>query len=174
MKRLPDLRIGSRTIELEQPEGLFVVRSRKGAIAPAGQTVGMWQGRRLVTTDAGDVPKEIRETWSAAGWNVVAMGEADAAGPELEHMAPIFRTSEGHWWIGTDRLVVRFRDDLEKAEVDELLERFRLRVERQLRMKPNLFDVRVEGEVMVVAAELQELPQVEYAEPQFLESLGPR
>lgn len=88
----------------------------------------------------------------------------------------VFRKQNGRLALGTDKVVVRLRDDLSEAEVDEVLGAHGVQAVKRLRFAPNLFETRVRdgADFLDVSRELAADPRVQYAEPQFIEHLPGR
>lgn len=173
------LKLGERKVELEQPDDLFVVRMRgKIPRSPHDRAVARWDDGVLRLAGDSEVPEDMRELWRSAGWTLVRLvrGEDGSGVPEPVIVAPIFRTEEGSWWIGTDRLTVRLSGDVTDERAEELLRECGLEVLRKLGFGRHVFEVRVppEHEVLSVVDRLTLRREVQYAEPQFIESLGPR
>lgn len=175
MKRHDRIQFGSREIELEQPETLFVAR-RTDADSQRALHGATWSGRYFVAATEHEIPLDVWSEWRAAGWILVS----EVPDPRVEDVeelalvAPIFRAPHGGWWIGTDRLIVRLSNELDDPGAGRLLERFDLSVVRRIRMKPHLYEVRSSKEPFEVAAKLRDISDVKYAEPQFVHSFGGR
>jgi hypothetical protein len=172
------LRLGTRTIELERPEGLFAVRMPADAGLLESDAIARCDEGLLRPASEPELPAATLKAWRSAGWTLVRLspGDADPGLCEPLVMAPVFRTPEGQWWIGTDRMTVRFSRDLDDDRVEELLRESRLEVLRALGFAPHLFEVRVaaDRDILAVAEELSRDDEVEYAEPQFIELFDSR
>jgi subtilisin family serine protease len=88
----------------------------------------------------------------------------------------VFMDRGGNTMIGTELATVQFPADMKDARVQGELTRFGLRLVRQLRFSPNLFEVRLPSEKIFpeAVADLQAAKSFTFAEPTFLQILGPR
>ncbi len=119
------------------------------------------------------VEPEGSERLRANGWSFVR-GTADRPG-----LRAVYRDSSGHLSIEGATVVVRFNDDADNKEIDEVLRRHQLTVRRPIGFVPKGFQVGLEGrpakgQLMRVSEELEKLECVRYADPDFVEDLGPR
>jgi hypothetical protein len=146
-------------------DGLIAVRpvSRDLAGAAAAESA-------VAGVDAAEV-KDFR----GAGWDFVPASRARQGG---EH--PVYRGSDGRLLIDSGQLSVRFAPNTADGVVENILHEHGLAVGRKLGFGPKLFNVRQQekGSAPVdsvgVARELAAHPEVEYAEPVMIESLGGR
>lgn len=172
--------VRGKTIEREEFPDVLVMRLPPEAVSTAGdgEPVARWQGRAWELAEEFDVPASTRRRWREAGWHLVRPVDSP---PEDELPAPVavgdvLRNDRGEWMIGTSQLSVRLRDDLDEEEALRSLERNHLRVIRQLKFAPHLYEVQVseESNSFEKAAELSENHDYVYAEPQLIRHLGKR
>lgn len=165
-------------VALERPEDLFVIRFDESVRERhARGPIARWKDLTLTPAVESEVSEDVRQGWAAAGWILVrAEPGSEPNLPTPPIVAPIFRTKGGSWWIGTDRITVSLAQDLSDSEAEEILGCCNLQVLRKLGFGKHLYEIKVEApdETLRVASELADRPEVVYAEPQFLESLGPR
>jgi hypothetical protein len=111
---------------------------------------------------------QVREL-EDAGWRFVPREQA-ADG------ARVFLKPGGRVALGTDRLAVRVAEALPPEAARDLLEREGLRVVEHLKFAPNLFVAAVPpgADALEVARRLDALGDVEFAEPQLIESIPGR
>jgi hypothetical protein len=113
------------------------------------------------------------EELRANGWRFVR-GDADQPG-----LRAVYRDKAGHVSIEGATVVVRFDDDAAKEQIDEVLRSHKLTVRRPIAFVPKGFQVAFEGrpakgQLLRISKELEKLDCVRYADPDFVEELGPR
>ena len=175
-------RVRGKKVEIDEIPGLLAIRLDLADFRKhpqPGSPIAAWRGMVLVTAGTVELPQDTRSVLESAGWILARPApEQDAPGdlPSPEVVGRLFRDEYGEWMIGTGRLNVRFRDDLDDDTVRELLERFRLAVVRQLKFAPQLYEVQAaeEDDFLEVADELDASEALVYAEPQLMRKLGGR
>lgn len=113
------------------------------------------------------------EAFRASGWRFVR-SDADRPG-----FRAVYRDGTGNLSIEGASVVVRFDDDTDADEIDEVLRTQGLRVQRPLGFVPKGFQVAFEdqpakGQLLELSERLEQLDCVRYAEPDFVEELGSR
>jgi len=121
--------------------------------------------------DEPTVEPEGSEEFRANGWRFV---RSDRPG-----LRAVYRDSGGHLSIEGASVVVRFDDDAAKEEIDEVLRRHQLTVQRPISFVPKGYQITLEGQpakgqLMRVSEELEQLDCVRYADPALIEELGTR
>ena len=111
------------------------------------------------------------EKFRSNGWRFVR-GDADRPG-----LRAVYRDSDGHLSIEGATAVVRFGDDIDADEIDEVLRRHDLTVRRPIAFLPKGYQVGFEhrplkGQLLRVSKELERLDCVTYADPDFIEELA--
>lgn len=115
------------------------------------------------------LPDEVSDVFGAAGWQFIK------AGSEPEGQRAVYRDADGQVKIDGGALNVRLQPDVERAEIDGLLDRHGLVVRRELGFAPNLFLVSSAGASMDSVSLAQVLTSesvVLYAEPVLIEKIG--
>jgi subtilisin family serine protease/photosystem II stability/assembly factor-like uncharacterized protein len=99
-----------------------------------------------------------------------------AAVANVSAVQRVFRKPNGRIALGTDKIAVRLRDDLDETDVRNVLDGHGVEAVKRLRFAPNLFEVRVQpgADFLQVSTELADDDAVVYAEPQFIEQIGGR
>jgi hypothetical protein len=119
------------------------------------------------------IEPEGSEGFLANGWRFI---QDDVDHPGLR---AVFRDSAGHLSIEGATVVIRFDDDADEGQINEVLRRHRLAVRRQVTFLPKGYQVIPEqrpakGQLLRISAELEKLDCVRYADPDFIEELGAR
>ncbi len=124
-----------------------------------------------------------QEAFNRAGWLFVRPSaelaravESRQTPQQVAFIGRVFRHSDGHLEIGTDRLTVKLQPQLSQSEVQSALAAANLEVVRELKFAPYLYEVRVGAgsDPLDVAVALHENPAFIYAEPQMLRHLPQR
>lgn len=83
--------------------------------------------------------------------------------------------ADGHLKLSGRALTVKIAPELDKTAVNALIERFGLRLRRELGFSPNTFLLEVkEGSALTQAKALNDLSEVLYAEPNLVEPIQSR
>ncbi len=94
--------------------------------------------------------------------------------PLIEAAGPLFRKSEKGFSVFTHRLFVKFLPGVSRKELGTLLEGIGLKFIKAMGYSPNLFlvesDIGIGEEINKIASQLNQMDQVEYAEPVTAES----
>lgn len=123
---------------------------------------------------AGPAAKSDAETFRRAGWLFVSV-EGEAA--DADHRA-VYVDDAGKLYIDGRRLTVRFSPNASQQEISKMLGAHGLVMERKLGFAPNSYVVSPAGEtgsdIVKLANEISQEPDVDYATPSFLEAIGAR
>ena len=130
----------------------------------------------------GNLPASNRKLFESAGWLFAEAREALARAAHTraatgdETVRLVFMDRGGNTMIGTEMATVQFPSDMKDAQVQDELRRLGLRLVRQLRFAPNLFEVGLPSEKIFpeAVADLQAAEAFTFAEPTFLQVLGAR
>jgi hypothetical protein len=116
--------------------------------------------------DAGEA-----KAFEKAGWTFVKGAEAEA--PDADHRVVV--DGDGHLKILSNTLNVKFEASLSRTMIEDILNRHGLSIRRDMGFSPNLFLVTgTDGDVMSKVQSLNQLNNVEYAEPVLIEPMKPR
>jgi len=187
MFRSRTLRVRGKPVELQQSEDIVAVkRAAEAAATPAvgrQRAAGRARKKLRVTGRSAiqDLPSDLSadevQAFENAGWTFLASHRAQDFGPEV--VARVFVKPGGRIALGTHRLTVKLKQTQDDSQVVQLLAKFGLRVIQQLRFAPNLYQVTMEAtepgkDALDVANELVDAGVVDFAEPEFVEVIGPR
>jgi hypothetical protein len=172
--------VRGKKVEVEQIPNVFVMKfSPEEVTKPRRQEpIALWRENAWEWADNMDISPSTRWLWEAAGWYVVRPTTKTASEhlPSPIAVGPLLRSHRGEWMIGTSRLTVRLRDELDEDEARRSLERHQLRVIRQLTFARHLYEVQIpeDSDSFDMAVELGENHDYAYAEPQLIRHLGGR
>jgi len=138
-----------------------------------------WHGKKFASTKVSPLPAGSYDFLSHAGWVLTEAADGGAAvtpGVEPMIVGKVYRSKSGDLFIDSNRLTVRYRDDLDEEQVQNSLASDGLSIVRQLRMAPHLYEVEVSGDqdALDVASRLSKDDRFLYAEPQLIGQIGPR
>lgn len=113
------------------------------------------------------------EAFVQKGWRFV---HSDAERPGLR---TVFRDQSGQISIEGSTLVVRFEDAVDDNEIERVLRKHRLKVQRPIGFAGKTYQLTLrdkphKGEIVKISTELEQLDCVRYAEPDLVERLPPR
>lgn len=144
-------------------------RGRKNAAGHRART-------SLESVAPGVLPQEVR-AFEDAGWRFVKPEEAVQYGTGTV-AAKVFVKPGGRLALGTDRLTVKLKGTDDTKIAQTILDRYGLRVLTALKFAPGLYQVGIDTsgtkDALDIADELMKSGVVEFAEPEFVEALGPR
>lgn len=151
----------SRGRPAERMDALRALRVDASSKAPASSSA------------PGASPGEL-QALRKAGWVLVAEAEARRVGGRI---ARVFLEDGSHVLLSDGALTVKFRDDVSRERAQQILARAGL-IGRPTPLARNAFEARVQEPESVdavdVARSLEAEPEVEFAEPSFIETLGHR
>lgn len=168
-----------RRVEIEQLDDVMAMRT---AEVPSDEPLADVTPPSVVAdvAQAPLVPHDVN-AFRRAGWMLVPAAQADAietAGAARETPpARVYRDpQQGRLMIGTNRLTVKFKDGVAKADARTGLEQAGLTILRDLGFAKNLFEVEVGAgrDPLELSVELQQRDDVDYAEPEMIEHLPSR
>jgi len=165
---------GNARIEVDELADVLAIRSSRGS-SEKTVTVAMLGLDEIAA----------RVDWKAfekAGWVFVSptaeLWQALNSGTPIPEDGTVHRVylRAGRLLLGTDRLTIRFLDELVDDEVREALDGAGLDVVRQMKFAPNLFEVKSREGVdpLDLSVRLSSHDNIVYAEPQFLEQISSR
>lgn len=134
---------------------------------------------QVVLKDA-SVPPEA-DPFIEAGWTFVPQ---EATGPDVDARA-VYLDNSGRMYIDGRRLTVRFSPTLSRERIEEMLAQHGLVLKRELGFAPNAFVVApaepdpahagiVKADIVKIAGEMGQEPEVDFASPSFIEALSGR
>jgi hypothetical protein len=141
------------------------------AVAPGRAVPG--EERQAASTIAAEtgVDADDATAFENAGWTFVKGAQPETA--DADHRVVV--DGDGHLKILSNALNVKFDPSLPRAIIEEILNRHGLSIRRDMGFSPNLFLVTgTEGDVMSKIQSLNELKNVEYAEPVLIEPIKSR
>ena len=122
----------------------------------------------------GPAAKSDAEAFREAGWSFVPV-QPDAADADRR---AVYVGESGKLYIDGRRLTVRFAPSMSPQRISKMLGEHGLIVERRLGFAPNSYIVSLAGEsgsdIVELANEMSQEPDVDYATPSFLEAIGAR
>lgn len=126
---------------------------------------------------APEVPLPQVRAFEDAGWVFVKPSESVAATNHVAR-AKVFVKSGGRLALGTNKLVVKLREDVTEEQANEILEPYNCWVIEKMRFAPGLFRVKINEDARMdaldVANQLISANICEFAEPELLEVTGGR
>ncbi len=141
----------------------------------------------LQTQNRFNLDRKELEPFTRSGWRfldqrIPELDQRDRSAssfqlPEGISIGTVFRSlPDGQLLIGTDRLSIKLDPLLPEAAAKAKLEQLELKTIRQLRFAPNLFLVEIppHSDVLDIANQLIQDPQVVYAEPEMIGHQGHR
>jgi hypothetical protein len=176
-----EFEVRGRRIRLNEAPDILAIKMEDASVeeyASPGLPVANWQGWTLVTAEAPEVPKEIRQSFTGAGW-IFVRRESPIEDSELESpiaVGRLYRDEDGEWMIAAGRLSVRLREDIDEDHAHKKLEQDGLEIVRQMKFARHLFEVQVAGDedVFDLARRLGGSEDYIYAEPQMIRKISKR
>lgn len=174
-----------QTVTIDELETIIAIEVGKGNVRP-GRAWARLRQALLAQAEDDEQRAEVDAQLSAfvrAGWRFeprTAEMETAVAGARRRlgpnRLARVFIQQPGRLLLETDQLTVGLVPGLHAAECHQVLEHEGLDVIRRLEFAPNLFEVKAPPGVdpLDVSMQLRDRSGFEYAEPQFLEHIGPR
>jgi hypothetical protein len=141
------------------------------AIAPGGAVPR--EERQTASNIAAETGVDAGEAkaFENAGWTFVKGAEAETADTENR----VVVDGDGHLKILSNTLNVKFEASLSRTMIEDILNRHGLSIRRDMGFSPNLFLVTgADGDVMSKVQSLNQLKNVEYAEPVLIEPMKSR
>ena len=172
------LQIRGTPVRLDEVAGVYAVNTRD---ASAGATGSVDEGG-VTTLDATGVAASVPglrpaslQAMQDAGWRFIRF--ADPPSPERA-VAKLFLMDGDRPVLATNRLVVGIKQSVSDSEAADLLGRHGARILQRITFAPGLYHIAVEArpqeDVLNTAAALLAEPDVEFAEPEFIEVIAGR
>jgi subtilisin family serine protease len=141
--------------------------------------------RTKLSTDSRDTSRlsEQQEIFEKAGYvfikpneNTRSLLDSRAPRSELPNTGSVFVDKEGSIKIGTGRLTIKFKPDVSKNEIDELLGKLNLKIIRQLKFADLSYEVEVQDmtDPLDLSIQLHSNKKIAYAEPILNEHIPQR
>jgi hypothetical protein len=141
------------------------------AVAPGRAVPG--EERQTASTIAAETGVDAGEAtaFENAGWTFVKGAQGETA--DADHRVVV--DGDGHLKILSNALNVKFDPSLPRSMIEDILNRHGLSIRRDMGFSPNLFLVTgAEGDVISKLQSLNQLKNVEYAEPVLIEPMKAR
>jgi len=141
------------------------------AVAPGRAVPG--EERQTASTIAAETGVDAGEAtaFENAGWTFVKGAHGETA--DADHRVVV--DGDGHLKILSNALNVKFDPSLPRSMIEDILNRHGLSIRRDMGFSPNLFLVTgAEGDVISKLQSLNQLKNVEYAEPVLIEPMKAR
>ena len=141
------------------------------AIAPGRAVPG--EERQTASNIAAESGVDAKEAsaFENAGWTFVKGAESETA--DADHRVVV--DGDGHLKILSNTVNVKFEASLSRTVIEDILNRHGLSIRRDMGFSPNLFLVTgTDGDVMSKVQSLNQLKNVEYAEPVLIEPMKSR
>jgi hypothetical protein len=170
-----------KPIQIKESTDIVAIKPGHGAAEATqrgGKNAAGRRARIAFEAMAPGVPQQDVRALENAGWRFVRSEEATQYGKGTV-AAKVFVKPGGRLALGTDRLTVKLRgaDDTKTAQT--VLDKYGVRVLNALKFARGLYQVEIDAtgttkDALDVADELMNAGIVEFAEPEFVEVLGPR
>ena len=141
------------------------------AVAPGRAVPG--EERQAASTIAAETGVDAGEAtaFENAGWTFVKGAQAEAG--DADHRVVV--DGDGHLKILSNALNVKFDPSLPRTVIEDILSRLGLSIRRDMGFSPNLFVVTgADGDLISKIQSLNQLKNVEYAEPVLIEPMKAR
>jgi thermitase len=174
--------VRGKLVQIEEIEGIIAVRPESGMDANTVEIVNSIGD--ILRPGMAPLEQPDSVAFGSAGWTFLRPKDIASARVVLGlrgigAVQRVFRElNGGRIFIGTDRLSIRFRDDLPEKRPEALLRDFHLEIIRRLTFAKYLYVVRAPPgmDPLQISFELYERknPDIIYAEPQFIEHIPQR
>jgi hypothetical protein len=168
-----------KSVQIQESTDVVAIRPGLGAAGRMPRKDGPRRGRRTSAAEfIPDVQPNDVKALENAGWKLVKPDEVRQYGDGMVS-AKVFVKPGGALALGTDRLTVKLKGASNAESAQHVLDPFGIRVVNALKFAPGLYEVEIASkatakDALEVADELMNAGVVEFAEPEFLEILGPR
>jgi hypothetical protein len=180
MSRMRQMVQRGKQVPLEEIENLYAVRSPTVAAQDSDDGKTSEDNSALNPDEVAAIwpelpPNELR-AFQDAGWRFIQSDQPPQAGDGK--VARVVVKPGGRVALATNRLTLQVADPLSEPQTKALLAEHSSRLVGELKFAKGLYEVAVDQNqgknVLDVAAELNALPDVKFAEPQFVEVLSGR